>query len=376
MEFRDLKAQYAALKEEIDAAMLGVAASSTYIGGKPVQELERALADYIGVKYCLTCANGTDALLLALMAWDIGPGDAVFIPSFTFFASAEVVSLRGATPVFVDVDPDTFNLDAVRLEERIAEVLHDGKLRPRVVMPVDLFGLAADYPRIRQVAEKHGLLILEDGAQGFGGSLGDRKACSFGDISTTSFFPAKPLGCYGDGGAVFTDNERAAQLIGSLKVHGKGESKYDNVRIGLNSRLDTIQAAVLLPKLRALQSYELARVNEAAADYTAHLSGLVKTPATPDGYYSSWAQYTITLESREQRDGLQAHLKKQGIPSMIYYQKPMHLQTAYASLGYSIGDFPVTERLCDCVLSLPIHPYLTKEALERVAEHVKVYLNA
>ncbi|MDU5603864.1 MAG: DegT/DnrJ/EryC1/StrS family aminotransferase, partial [Mogibacterium sp.] len=257
MEFRDLKKQYAALKNDIDHQIDEVIASSRFIGGSKVSELEEKLAAYVGVKHCVTCGNGTDALELALMAWGIGEGDAVFVPDFTFFSSGEVVAILGATPVFVDVDEDTFNMDAASLEKAITGVVADGKLRPSVVVPVDLFGLPANFPEIRKVADKYGLKILEDGAQGFGGEINGQKACSFGDISTTSFFPAKPLGCYGDGGAIFTNDDEAAELIRSYCVHGKGKMKYDNVRIGMNSRLDSIQAGILLPKLAAFAEYEV-----------------------------------------------------------------------------------------------------------------------
>ena len=301
MEFRDLKKQYAALKNDIDHQIDEVIASSRFIGGSKVSELEEKLAAYVGVKHCVTCGNGTDALELARMAWGIGEGDAVFVPDFTFFSSGEVVAILGATPVFVDVDEDTFNMDAASLEKAITGVIADGKLRPSVVVPVDLFGLPANFPEIRKVADKYGLKILEDGAQGFGGEINGQKACSFGDISTTSFFPAKPLGCYGDGGAIFTNDDEAAELIRSYCVHGKGKMKYDNVRIGMNSRLDSIQAGILLPKLAAFAEYEVADVNRAAAKYTELLKGIVATPVIPEGFLSSWAQYTIRLESKEQR---------------------------------------------------------------------------
>lgn len=374
MEFRDLKKQYLALKDKIDAAMLQTAANGVYIMGSPVASLEKELAEYVGVKHCITCANGTDALTLALMAWNIGAGDAVFVPDFTFFASGEVVSYEGAAPVFVDVDKDTFNLDPVKLEEAIIKVLEKGELKPKAIIAVDLFGLPADYPVIQAVAKKYNLLILEDAAQGFGGAIDGRKACSFGDAATTSFFPAKPLGCYGDGGAVFTNDDAMADYIRSAKFHGKGNDKYDNVRIGMNSRLDTIQAAILKPKFDAFREYELDTVNQAYVWYTEQLKDVVKTPRIPDGFYSSFAQYTILLKNRQQRDGLQEHLKAQGIPSMVYYPKPMHLQSAFAGLGYQTGGFPVTEMLSDCVLSLPMHPYLEKVDIDKVAQAVKSFL--
>lgn len=367
MQFRDLKQQYQVLKEDMDRAILGAVSGSAYIMGPQVRELEKQLSEYVGVKHCLTCANGTDALTLALKAWGIGPGDAVFVPDFTFFASAEVAALEGATPVFVDVLEETFNLDADDLERAVKEVLAEGRLRPRVVVAVDLFGLPADYKAIRAVTDKYGLLVLEDGAQGFGGTLEGKRACSFGDISTTSFFPAKPVGCYGDGGAVFTDNDEWAALIDSYRVHGKGEFKYDNVRIGMNSRLDTVQAAVLQVKLKAFADYELDAVNKAAARYVERLQGLA-TPVIPEGFRSSWAQYTVRFADRAQRDTVQAALKAEGIPSMVYYPKPMHLQTAFA--GLSVRPCPVATSLCDRVLSLPLHPYLTEDQIDTVCTAV------
>lgn len=374
MEFRDLKKQYAALKNDIDRQVDEVIASSRFIGGSKVSELEEKLAAYVGVKHCVTCGNGTDALELALMAWGIGEGDAVFVPDFTFFSSGEVVAILGATPVFVDVEEDTFNMDASSLEKAIAGVIADGNLRPSVVVPVDLFGLPANFPEIRKVADKYGLKILEDGAQGFGGEINGQKACSFGDISTTSFFPAKPLGCYGDGGAIFTNDDEAAELIKSYCVHGKGKMKYDNVRIGMNSRLDSLQAGILLPKLAAFAEYEVADVNSAATKYTELLNGTVATPVIPEGFLSSWAQYTIKLENKEQRDALQEHLKGKSIPSMIYYPKQMHNQEAFgAESDYGV-DYSVTNKLCDTVLSLPIHPYISDEDLNEVASVIKEFL--
>ncbi len=373
MEFRDLKKQYQVLKSDLDKAMVDVATSGGYIGGRHVAELEQELAEWVGVKHCITCANGTDALSLALMAWDIKEGDAVFVPDFTFFASAEVISFEGATPIFVDVDKESFNIDVYDLERAIEQVIAGGKLKPRVILAVDLFGLPANYPSIREIADKYDLLILEDGAQGFGGAIDGKKACSFGDISTTSFFPAKPLGCYGDGGAIFTDNDEWAALINSFKVHGKGSFKYDNVRIGVNSRLDAIQAAILKVKFNAFKKYELEDINKAAARYTELLSGIVKTPITPDGFYSSWAQYSILLESSEQRDTLQAKLKDAGIPSMIYYPKPMHKQAVFASVEYSEDFCSVASTLCDRVLALPLHPYINEE-IEEVVKVIKSYL--
>lgn len=376
MEFRDLKRQYQVLKPQMDAAMLEVAENCNFISGKQVTELEQQLAEYVGVKHCVTCGNGTDALTLVMMAWDIKAGDAVFVPTFTFFASAEVVAFEGATPVFVDVDERTFNVDPVKLEEAIEQVKKEGKFNPRAVIAVDLFGQPADYTKIEEICKKHGLLLLEDGAQGFGGKIGDRTACSFGDAAATSFFPAKPLGCYGDGGAVFTNDDEMADYMRSIRVHGKSPAdKYDNLRIGLNSRLDTIQAAVLKVKLQAFKDHELESVNRAAKLYDEYLGNVVKTPVVSEGFYSSWAQYTLILDSKEQRTHLQKELKEQGIPTMVYYPKPMHLQGAFADLGYKKGDFPVAESLCERVLSLPMHPYLNEEDIRFVANAVKAELN-
>ena len=366
MQFRDLAKQYQVLKSDIDKAMLDVASGAHYIMGPQVKELEQELAAYTSVKHCLTCANGTDALTLALKAWGIGPGDAVFVPDFTFFASAEVVALEGATPIFVDVDDTTFNIDVTSLEKAIAQTLADGKLTPKVIVAVDLFGLPANYPLVKAVAQKYNLLILEDGAQGFGGSINGQKACSFGDIATTSFFPAKPLGCYGDGGAVFTNNDEWAQLMNSYRVHGKGTDKYDNVRIGMNSRLDTMQAAILQVKLRAFDK-EVESVNEASRHYMELLKDKVKTPVIPDGFGSSWAQYTIQLPTEAKRNALQAALKEAGIPSMVYYPKPMHQQTAFQDTIQPVGcSCDVAERLCRTVLSLPMHPYMEPSDIERI----------
>lgn len=372
MEFRDLKKQYETLRPALDDVMAKVASESHYIMGTEVKQLEEELAEYIGVRHCISCANGTDALQLALMAWGVGRGDAVFVPDFTFFSSAEVVAAVGATPVFVDVDAKTFNIDPEDLEHAICEMLAEGALRPKVVIGVDLFGLPAQWQKISEIAKCYGLLTLEDGAQGFGGSIGGRKACSFGDISTTSFFPAKPLGCYGDGGAVFTDNDEWAELLRSYRVHGKGSCKYDNVRIGMNSRLDTIQAAILQVKFKAFREYELQGINAAAAFYSGQLAGMVGIPAVPEGYTSSWAQYTIRLSDRASRDGLQASLKAHEIPSMVYYPTPMSAQTAFA--GIPRRECPTAAKLCDTVLSLPVSPYITREEQRDVADAIKEYV--
>lgn len=374
MKFRDLKTQYQRYKKEIDAAIQSVLDNAYFIGGHEVKALEERLADYVGVKHCLSCANGTDALTLVMMAWDIKEGDAVFVPDFTFFASGEIVSFRRATPVFVDADRDTFNLDSIKLEKAIQKVIVEGKLTPKAIIPVDLFGLPANYTEIEKLAKKYGLLVLEDGAQGFGGSILGKRVCSFGDAAITSFFPAKPLGCYGDGGAIFTDDDELAELVNSYKVHGKGENKYDNVRIGVNSRLDTIQAAVLNVKLTAFIEHELEDVNQVYSWYNERLKDIVEIPVIPEGYVSSFAQYTIRLKNRRERDTLKLKLKEQGIPSMIYYVKPMHKQTAFADLEFDEADFAVTNELCDNVLSLPMHPYLKKVDVEKITDLIRFSL--
>ena len=298
MEFRDLKKQYVFMQKEIDEGIAGVIRNSNFISGKPIAELENQLAEYVGVKHCITCANGTDALNLALMVWKIGKGNAVFVPDFTFFASGEVISYHGATPIFVDVNVETYNIDCRDLERKIKKILAEGQLYPRAIVAVDLFGQPADYDAIKPIAQKYGLRILEDAAQGFGGQIRNKMAGSFGDISTTSFFPAKPLGCYGDGGAIFTDHDEWATVLRSLCVHGKGSGKYDNVRIGVNSRLDTMQAAILLPKLSAFRSFERDKVNELAARYSRKLANIVKVPVVKEDFTSSWAQYTVQLKDK------------------------------------------------------------------------------
>ena len=379
MQFRDLPKQYEVLKSQIDAAMMNVAASAHFISGPEVKELEKTLAEYVGVKHCITCASGTDAITIPMRAWGVGKGDAVFVPDFTFFSSGECPADEGATPIYVDVDQKTYNLDPVRLEEAVQKVIADGKYNPKAVVAVDLFGLPADYPAIKAVCEKYGLLLLEDAAQGFGGSIRGKRACSFGDISATSFFPAKPLGCYGDGGAIFTDNDEWADLIRSICVHGKDTSnpndpnaKYNNVRLGKNSRLDTIQAAILLPKFKAFVDYELADVNTVASWYAEGFKDTdLALPEIKEGFYSSWAQYTVQLPERADRKQVQARLKAAGIPAMIYYAKPMHCQGAFEGTDSAVADCPVTEKLCSTVLSLPLDPYKTKTEIDFVVAELK-----
>ncbi len=376
MEFRDLKTQYNRYKNQIDEAIQEVITEANFIGGKQVKALEQRLAEYVGVKHCISCADGTEAMTLLMMAWDIKEGDAVFVPDFTFFSTGEIVSFIGGTPIFVDVDRKTFNIDPVKLEEAIQRVISEKKLTAKLIIPVDLFGLPADHIEIEKIAKKYDLKILEDAAQGFGGSINGKKACSFGDAATTSFFPAKPLGCYGDGGAIFTNDDELAKLLSSLKVHGKGEDKYDNLRIGLNSRLDTIQAAVLNVKLTAFIEHEIEDVNRIYRLYTEKLKDIVETPFIPKGYISSFAQYTIKLKDKEQRDSLSAYLKEKNIPNMIYYVKPMHRQGAFAGTDYDDEEFEVTNELCDVVLSLPMHPYLTNEDIELIMQHIKDFIKS
>lgn len=382
MEFRDLKTQYLNHKENIDKAIEKVLLSSQFIGGNPVKELEKNLADYVGRKYCITCANGTDALELVLLAWGIKEGDAVFVPDFTFFSTAEVVARVGATPVFVDVDMDTFNLDPLSLEEAVKKVLEDGKLSAKVVIPVDLFGLPADFPKILPIAKKYNLKVLEDGAQGFGGHIEIdgkiNRACSFGDASTTSFFPAKPLGCYGDGGAIFVDDEDLKNLLESLKFHGKGDHKYNNIRVGMNSRLDTIQAAILNEKFKFFVSDELDSVNKVYNYYSKHLKEVVcenniniKLPKIPENFYSSFAQYTVIAQSKEDRDKLMQKLSKEEIPTNIYYPKGLSQQKAFEYNKLTPVSLENSTKLCESVFSLPMHPYLDEQDLDKIINSFK-----
>lgn len=363
--FIDLKAQRARLGARIDEAVLRVVNHGAYIMGPEIGELEAQLADYCGVKHAIGCASGTDALILALLAYGVGPGDAVFVPAFTFVATAEPVALFGAVPFFVDVERETFNINADSLAAAVAEAKGQG-LKPRGVIPVDLFGLPADYDAVGAIAAEHDLFVVSDTAQGFGGSRGGKRAGTFGDIATTSFFPAKPLGCYGDGGAVFTDDDGLAEVMRSVRVHGQGKDKYDNVRLGINGRLDTMQAAVLIEKLGIFDD-ELAARDRVAQRYSSALGNHVTVPRLPDGCTSAWAQYTILLD---ERDRVAAELKEQGIPSAIYYPIPLNQQTGYR--GYpTVGDnAPNSQWLAERVLSLPMHPYLDEDTQDRIIEAV------
>jgi UDP-2-acetamido-2-deoxy-ribo-hexuluronate aminotransferase len=370
MQFVDLAAQLATIRESVDQRIKAVLDHGNFILGPEVKELEKKLADFAGVKNCISCASGTDALLLPLMAYGVGPGDVIFTTPFTFIATAEVISLLGATPIFVDIDPDTFNLDPAMLRQAIDD-LKSGKkptpqfpdgLKPKGIIAVDLFGLPADYDAINAIAREHGLFVIEDAAQSFGAGYKGKMAGSLADVAATSFFPAKPLGCYGDGGAVLTDDDNLADIIESLRVHGKGEHKYDNVRIGINGRLDTLQAAILLAKLEIF-SREIEMRQQVAARYSAGLKGSVKVPHVPDGYTSAWAQYSIISDHKKE---LMGRLQETKIPTAVYYPRPLHLQTAFANLGYAEGSMPVSEQASATIFSLPMHPYLCKEDQDRI----------
>jgi UDP-2-acetamido-2-deoxy-ribo-hexuluronate aminotransferase len=371
MEFIDLAYQQQRVRETIEANIQAVLNHGQYIMGPEVKVLEEKLANYVGVKYAIGCASGTDALLMALMAYNVGPGDAIFTTPFTFIATAEVICLLGAVPIFVDIDPKTFNLDPDKLEQAIAGLSQKTvtPLTAKGVIPVDLFGLPADYDRINEIAKKYGLFVIEDAAQSFGADYKGSKACALGNIACTSFFPAKPLGCYGDGGMCFTDDNHLAETMRSIRVHGKGNHKYDNVRIGINGRLDTMQAAILFAKF-AIFPEEVELRGRVADRYTALLSGVtsVATQYIPQYLTSVWAQYSLLASNSQHRTLIQEGLKATGIPTAIYYPKPLHLQEAFAGLGYKKGDFPVSEDYADRIFSLPMHPYVQKEDQEMIAE--------
>jgi len=359
--FIDLKAQAAALGSRIPDSIARVLKHGGFISGPEVKVFEQKLAAFCGARHAVSCANGTDALSLVLLAEGVGPGDAVFVPAFTFVATAEVVPLAGATPVFVDVREDTFNMDVESLKSAIAAAKGQG-LRPRVVIPVDLFGLPADYDAIRAVAEAEGMTVVADSAQGFGGRYHGRKVGTLADYTTTSFFPAKPLGCYGDGGAILTDDDGKAALLRSLTVHGKGSDKYDNVRVGVNSRLDTLQAAILIEKLSIFPGEIVAR-DRVAARYNSALADIATVPWVPDGLSSVWAQYTLRMKSR---DSFAAAMKQAGVPTAVYYPIPLNRQTGYRNYPVAPGGVPVSEGLAESVISLPMHPYLDEVTQDRI----------
>jgi dTDP-4-amino-4,6-dideoxygalactose transaminase len=417
MDFIDLASQQRRIADKLNAGIASVLAHGQYVSGPEVRELEAILAGYVGVKHAVGCASGTDALLMALMALGIGPGDAVFTTPFTFTATAEVISLLGATPVFVDIDPVSFNIEPKKLEQAIVDLKENRSrrpfpravragnqgvsaiqsvfadrrmidrrmidrrtqdraeaagrnLRPRAVIPVDLFGLAADYDAIEAVAARYSLTIIEDAAQSFGGDYKGKKTCSFGNIACTSFFPAKPLGCYGDGGMCFTNDDHLDAILRSIRVHGQGEDKYENVRIGINGRLDTLQAAVLLAKFSIFQE-ELELRQEIARRYGKLIAGVVSTPVIPGNCKSAWAQYSVLARDSQQRAAFMAGLKKGGVPTAVYYPKPLHLQRAFADAGYRKGDFPIAEDRAGRIFSLPMHPYLAEEDQRRIVDILK-----
>jgi len=367
MQFIDLKAQYRALKTEIDANIQAVLDSAQFIGGPFVKELEENLAAFVGRKHCVTCANGTDALQIAYMVAGVGEGDAVFCPDMTFISSTEPAKMFGAVSVFCDITPDTYTLCPESLERQIQAVLAEGKLTPKAVVAVDILGNPCGYDAIVPICEKYGLFLIEDAAQSFGASYHGKRACAFGQIATTSFFPAKPLGCYGDGGAVFTDDDEMDALIRSLCVHGKGPGgKYDNVRVGMNSRLDAIQAAVLLPKLKALGDYEIDARQTVAGRYNAAFAGKLQTPFVAPDCVSAWAQYAVLAKDTAQRDRIIAHLKERNIPNMVYYPTPQHAlpvfkgEPAYGETFRNASDY------CARTFSLPMHPYLEEGSQQAV----------
>ena len=366
IQFIDLQAQRRRLGEQLEHSVMDAERGGQWVMGPQVAELEKRLSEFAGVKHTIACANGTDALLIVLRAWEIGPGDAVFVPTFTFAASAEVVALVGATPVFVDVLEDTYNMDPASLESAIATVKREGRLKPRAVMPVDLFGQTADYRVIEPLCKREGLKMLCDAAQGFGALLDGRRAGGIGDAASTSFFPAKPLGCYGDGGATFTNDDGLAETLRSIRVHGQGSDKYENVRIGVNSRLDTIQAAILIEKLKAFpEEIELRETVAQRYSKAFRASNRIVAPRVIEGGRSTWAQYTIQVPDRAK---LQADLKAKGIPTAVYYPIPLSSQKGYKH--FPSAPTPVSDRICKTVISLPMHPDLDIATQDRIIEAV------
>jgi UDP-2-acetamido-2-deoxy-ribo-hexuluronate aminotransferase len=387
-QFIDLRTQYARIQEDVERAVIRVLRSGQYILGPEVEALEKRLAEFVGTKHAISCASGTDALVIALMAKGIGSGDAVITTPFTFMASAEAIAVVGATPVFVDIDEKSFNIDPQAVAKALTALRSgsaDEHPLPRIgdnalasltcrgIIPVDLFGLPADYDAINPVAEANGLFVIEDAAQSFGGALNNRRAGSLAEIACTSFFPAKPLGCYGDGGAMFTDDDELAQLFRSIRVHGQGADKYDNVRLGITGRLDAVQAAVLNVKMDIFED-EIAERQRVASTYIHYLakSGLdLALPLVPERSLSAWAQFSVVARNGAERERLQARLAEAKIPTMVYYPKPLHLQQAYANLGYRRGDFPVSEDIASRIFSLPMHPYLTGQQVEAIVAAMK-----
>jgi UDP-2-acetamido-2-deoxy-ribo-hexuluronate aminotransferase len=375
MEFIDLKRQYDTIQPLIDQRIKIVLQHGKFIMGPEIKELEDRLASYVGCKYCVSSSSGTDALLLGLMAYGVGPGDAIVTTPFTFIATAEVICLLGATPIFVDIDANTFNIDPRKLAGAIEAIKKDGSpvpgipkhVQPKGIIPVDLFGLPADYDTINRIAKHNKLFVLEDAAQSFGATYKGKVAGNLAEIAATSFFPAKPLGCYGDGGAIFTNDEALTERVRSLREHGKGSHKYDNVRVGINGRLDTLQAAIVLAKLEVFDD-EIKKRQEVARRYSETLVDVVMVPYIPPGYQSAWAQYSVLSDKREH---FIDRLKEAGIPTAIYYPKPLHLQTAFSFLGYQQGDFPISEEISGRIFSLPMHPYLEQDAQIKIANTLK-----
>ena len=366
MQFIDLKKQLDLIRDPIENRFTEIFEHGKYIMGPEVFELEEKLANYVSISHAITCSSGTDALLIPLLANGIGPGDAVLTTPFTYIATAEVISLVGATPIFIDIYPSTFNMNPSEISKGV-DFAVKRNLTPKAIIPVDLFGLPARYRLINEEAKKFNLLTIEDSAQGFGGRIGDRKAGSFCDISATSFFPAKPLGCYGDGGAIFTDDDQIAEIMRSVRIHGGGKNKYDNVRLGINGRLDTFQAAVILEKLEIFPQ-EVIRRNSIANYYSSNLPSNLLAPFVPKNYHSVWAQFSVLAESNEHRRSIMDFLASKKIPSMIYYPIPLHLQKVFKNLDYKEGDFPISENIAERIFSLPMHPYMSENEIDNITE--------
>ncbi len=371
IKFIDLHSQYKKIKSNIDRDILSILDKGDFILGEKVYTLEKKLAKYANVKECITCASGTDALLIPLIANNISFGDAVFTTNFSFFATSEVISHIGATPVFVDVDKQTFNISPDLLEIEIKRVIKEGKLKPKAIIAVDLFGQLANYKKIKKIADKFDLFLIEDAAQSFGASFKGMKSCSFGDVAATSFYPAKPLGCYGDGGAIFTNNEELADIYRSIRVHGQGKDKYDNVRIGLNSRLDTIQAAVLLNKLEIFDN-EIESRNNIADYYSEKLNDYVVIPFIDENNISSWAQYSILVNNEKERNGLIQYLNSKNIPTAIFYKKPFNKLDVYSNLNNN--SFYISDKLSKIILSIPMHPYMKRNEQNLIIDSIIEYL--
>ncbi len=371
MQFIDLKTQQNRIREKVEKRIKKVLDHGQYILGPEVHELEHRLASYVNVKHCISCSSGTDALLIPLLALNIGPGDAVITTPFTYIATAEVIALVGATPIFCDIYDKTFNINPDKLSKAL-EAATSKNLKTKAIMPVDLFGLPARYRLIEKFAKDNDLIVIEDAAQGFGGSINNKKTGSFGNVSATSFFPAKPLGCYGDGGAIFTNNDDLAHKMKSIRVHGGGKDKYQNDRIGINGRLDSIQAAILLEKIEIFDD-ELISRNNAAKYYTQNINKMFRHPVIPDKYYSSWAQYSIVIPENIKRAAVMAKFKEKGIPSMVYYKIPVHLQRGYSKYENKLGDFPISESIANRILSIPMHPYLNESDQDKVLNVIEYF---